>query len=811
MATYNINFGIKTRSGCGEPISLQGLLSGSISGTGASDWALTAAGSIAPSGTYLAYKTFSKTAGQTYNLTVGSDTVNITMVAARADWTVIAADTVGTHQLKTYLQLTYNASGALVLGDTLMGRDGTVYNWNATLATANIGLPTYGWAGAGTITVAGTGYTTGIYSATGGSGTNAQLSILASGGAVVQVSVVDPGIGYQVGDVLSVPGGTGFQYTVIDLAGEITIRSETPRAEILADGRAFGGGVIIANIVLGPGTGAPLAPLHFKYIDFIMQTQNPARERMVEYRGITGYGVSASHCYFAVPDEFDQALFSGMEGMLTRLCTFHSNFGYRLENLATTDGIGHYYSGTGTIRVPDTTVIRRTLTENVATQCTADSFKIGGTKNDVSDNFGYNYERVPGSTAHQDGIQHQGFGSLGYTLTDVAYIEGNIFFRGTGNGTAGVPQPYIFTDTDPPTQQTGITFVNNLSVSGSPTGITIPASIGPTVERNTTVCLTSWPDGAGDANARIYLKQGTGGLVDKNIANALDVTEAGNAQVGVDVTSDNDFISDKTLYPNYFNDPTASVSTLITRAAIIAAFKAKLDGLAKNADGTYNGAYFPDGTKNDGTIYQATPPTSISQSANVSTVTVGEAVTITYQLDAAANQSVTVTPGVSGVTGDFSAATAVIGVGEASAQLTFTPTSAGTATITAADNRSLIGPSNITVTVNAAQASPTAYTQAANQASTTLGGSITVTYTLNAQAVTDVTITPAVSGVSGVFSSSTVVITNGQTSGQVTFFPSSVGSGTLTATDDSSLTDPAGISITVATVNRGQLVTLGLL
>ncbi len=128
MTAYSVSFGVKTRSGCGERLDWAGLFTGqTLTGTGNADWAVTSAGSIAPSGTYKALKTYTKTAGQTYSLTTspGGDTVDILMVAARSDITVLAADTAASNQLKTLLELGYSASanGRLVLGDTVIFLD----------------------------------------------------------------------------------------------------------------------------------------------------------------------------------------------------------------------------------------------------------------------------------------------------------------------------------------------------------------------------------------------------------------------------------------------------------------------------------------------------------------------------------------------------------------------------------------------------------------------------------------------------------------------------------------------------------------
>lgn len=72
---------------------------------------------------------------------------------------------------------------------------------------------TYWTNGGGVLTletlVAGTGYTNGTYTVevTGGTGTGAVLEIVVTGGTVDDVTVINPGKGYTVGDTLTLVGG----------------------------------------------------------------------------------------------------------------------------------------------------------------------------------------------------------------------------------------------------------------------------------------------------------------------------------------------------------------------------------------------------------------------------------------------------------------------------------------------------------------------------------------------------------------------------------------------------------------------------
>lgn len=253
----------------------------------------------------------------------------------------------------------------------------------------------------------------------------------------------------------------------------------------------------------------------------------------------------------------------------------------------------------------------------------------------------------------------------------------------------------------------------------------------------------------------------------------------------------------------YFNAPGtvidyANLTAEQIKAAETTAYAAKLNGPLKNSIGTYQGALFPNGTWNDGTIYNAAPTTTYTSSAQVPSVTVGEPVTITLQLDATAAQTYTFTPHLAGVSGGFDPPTVQITAGNATAQIVFTPTTAGSASVTFTNSSTLINPVALIIAVAAAPAGPTLYTQSANHAVVSIGNSVQIDYALDLPATVDVTITPA-STISGNFTPTTVVIPFGQTAGFTVFIPSISGvSGTLTATNDKGLANPSALPLTVS-------------
>ncbi len=250
----------------------------------------------------------------------------------------------------------------------------------------------------------------------------------------------------------------------------------------------------------------------------------------------------------------------------------------------------------------------------------------------------------------------------------------------------------------------------------------------------------------------------------------------------------------------YFQDPTRTPDWPNLTAVQAAQqcremFAPILNGPLKNGNGTYRSAFFPDGTWNDGTVYQATPPSNYTLTCPDTTTVISDPVTLTVQLDAAAAGSIVFTPHVSGVTGTFSPTTLTLTIGQASGSIDFTPTSAGAASLTTTNSIALPNPSAVPVTVTTPSNAPTTFTQVASRTVLLVGVPVLVTYTLDKPATSPVTITPA-STVPGGFSTPTVVIQVGATVGGASFTASAYTPGTLTAANDSSLANPSAINLT---------------
>lgn len=132
-AVVQIAFGAKTRSGHGG-VPLGVAAGAAITGENSTDFVIDERGHIVPSGTYGAYKAYAAT---TYTLTVAglSKPLQINIVANQAHIREVTAvaeggtatanvDTTSTCQLKTVLGVNLGQPGALVGGDTVVGRTG---------------------------------------------------------------------------------------------------------------------------------------------------------------------------------------------------------------------------------------------------------------------------------------------------------------------------------------------------------------------------------------------------------------------------------------------------------------------------------------------------------------------------------------------------------------------------------------------------------------------------------------------------------------------------------------------------------------
>lgn len=817
MATYTYNFGLLTRSGFGEKDAI-GTPGETITGTGASDWVINSRGAIVPSGTYGNVKTYSKGAGETYNLTLVTTgvTVDINMQARISDIAHPPGSTSNSNQLQRVLNTTRtstggDAGGVLYAGDTVRLRDGVEFGYSALNARF---LPSI-QPGHGTITNPGSGYTDGNYyfcdtANVSGSGTGAKLTLVVSGGQVVVAMAAIPGTGYQAGDIIttdlgagvsSIPGGSGFQFKVIDLDARITITSETPDTTTTIDGNNTWGGSARINAfeVASGAAGSVLRALYkFEYIDFIHDTDTtPLKGGFVVYRNQYCYGMAAHRCYFANEDAVSYTNLVD-DFFACRRAEFTENYVYRPDR-----GVVCNFNG---IFDGITTVVDN----NVFVGPYVDCVDIGGNYNQISRNFARDFNDKPGS--HSDFMQHAGY-SDGVSHGPTLDVYENVVLA---FGPTSEPQAVIFvTDVSAPATTTGVNAYNNIILTGGgPNPIRIQNSVGPLATRNTNIIAADYPLIGGTAQAKIsfFGTVGVGGTVTQNYTNLIETDQ----QTGTPTVADNKVVSPgsaaayQEAFPNYAWGPFTTKAQVIAALTPTAGVSVDVGG-AMLADGRYVGALFPDGSWNDGTVFNGTPATLLTASASSSTTTTGQPVNITIQADAPVSGNVAVDVSIAGVTGSASPDPATILSGTVSKVTAFTPTSAGTATLTFTNDGGLTNPDPVVITVNAPSVEPTAYTMTASQSTTTLGVQITITFVLNAPATDAVTITGAFSGVSGAWTGgSTVVIPNGDTTGQLVWAGSSTGTATFSATNDFGLPNPADVMVDVVGINAAQLIALGI-
>lgn len=168
-----MNFGTKTRSGAGE-VTTGASASSSPTGTNAADWTVNTRSGMTPSGTYGNFKTYA--AG---SYTLGIDTgqsVQITMQSAKAHVIAVNSgsntDSSSSSQIKTVFELGSGASGALVAGDSIVGRTS---HFNPSAGLWAIDVPTGAWG-------ASTGNPVIITSESVNSGTDADGNPIRGGG-----------------------------------------------------------------------------------------------------------------------------------------------------------------------------------------------------------------------------------------------------------------------------------------------------------------------------------------------------------------------------------------------------------------------------------------------------------------------------------------------------------------------------------------------------------------------------------------------------------------------------------------------------
>ena len=161
---------------------------------------------------------------------------------------------------------------------------------------------------------------------------------------------------------------------------------------------------------------------------------------------------------------------------------------------------------------------------------------------------------------------------------------------------------------------------------------------------------------------------------------------------------------------------------------------------------------------------------------------------------------VTVTPSDGGGGGTFTPATVSLTTGSPSATFTYTPASYGAKTISVTNDGSLADPGSITYTCVASTYSLTGPSSGTVSVPST---NFTVALPVGGVVLATVTVTPSDGGGGGTFTPTTVDLTTGAPSATFTYTPGSVGTKTISVTNDGGLTNPANLTYTVSAVASG--------
>lgn len=187
------------------------------------------------------------------------------------------------------------------------------------------------------------------------------------------------------------------------------------------------------------------------------------------------------------------------------------------------------------------------------------------------------------------------------------------------------------------------------------------------------------------------------------------------------------------------------------------------------------------------------------------TVGAGTVYTVTPGSGAALSSAVTITP-ASTLAGSFSPTTVTIPAGSTAAvSFTFTPSAAGSGTLSFTNSGSLSNPASETLTASSSQTAFTTYS-VSTPSILTVGTAATFTLTPGAGAALSsaVTVTPS-STLAGTFSPASVTFPAGSTAAVTcTFTPSVAGSGTFSFTNSGSLSNPAPVTLTATSTNSSS-------
>lgn len=593
-----IQFGLKTRSGYGGYFvneTPSGTITDLDTGLPTTEWVINSARELAPSGTYGAIKTYSKTAGQTYNLGLPSGAhATVTLVANAAHVQVNAADGGTTHQPRIYASAVVGASGALVLGDTVYFRD--MAQFSPTTSQYTIQCPSAGYAGAGTIT-GGSGYTNGTYNnVILSDGTNARITI--AGGVVTACHVNIPGsatVGNSISCANTNIGGTGsgWSLTVIDLHKKIVWRSDNVYDGSITNGYGNprrGGGANLLSIGVSCVVADSGVPYTFQGFDFYFATSATHVIGVIcgisAGNGVGGvYGVDVWDCMLGHP------LSVGITFRTQTLLTYPKNCSILRNSFEATERGMQCNSGV-------------TIKNNEFFLLSSDAIDLNQFDYVIEDNFAHDF--YPQAGQHPDFVQHFGY-TDGFSHNINTVCRHNVIWRNVGEVGQADCQGFFFADTTGAGRITGLTVEENIYLGTEVLGIHATRGGAPQINRNTALCDFNSVTNPGLFQVQINLLNGDNGQVTNCITNNLNCA----TQTGVTLTNNTQLartlLAYNGIFAAYVDTPVVNVLQAKQAFAPILG-KAVASGGAMNPDGTYQGGVFPKNTDNsvdwnDGSVY----------------------------------------------------------------------------------------------------------------------------------------------------------------------------------------------------------------
>lgn len=536
---------------------------------------------------------------------------------------------------------------------------------NPTGALWRIRPPAALYAGTGTVTSGGSGYVNGTYlqvPLSGGSGSGATATITVGAGTVTTVVVSAPGNGYLPGDVLTTPAanlggsGSGFSFTVINLAGRITVQSETEHTSIDGNGNVIqGGGHQIGSLTLDAAlTGDILFPIDFRWIDFFFDGTT-SHSNFLAYTS-SGYGVSAyncrfeegssvtatntvngmtlragvvDHCYFknvgrgitggpshGIAAQITWNIFEAMQSDAMTLngagllVTDNFAFNFQFATGAHPDFCQHLgFTGSvtagGTGYAPGTyTNVPLTGGSGTGALATVTVNSIGVVSSCVITTEGTGYTFGDALSANNANLGGSG---SGFIYTSGSHVDGfgsvlrNIAVRNVGVAGRSDAQGLFFGGSTGTVRISGAILQNNVLLLTAANGIALDRFNDPVVQFNNV--LTDFNSNSGSSLIMTLStpsgSDGTGGAFERNLVTLLSlVTQNPPISNVANKVLPRTLTDYQAALPNYTDGP-----NLTNRAAVIASMTPGVGGTATNADGTYTGALFPDGSWNDGGVY----------------------------------------------------------------------------------------------------------------------------------------------------------------------------------------------------------------